>query len=107
MSRVAYTPIVGLYIDQANFRMIGNKVEGGGRGNASSITGRSTLHRYRSSIPIVKEAGLVDRSISGYNIVNNCYINMVITGEGITMIPIEEDRDPKGVESPKKPMFNQ
>ena len=50
---------------------------------------------------------MVDRSISGYNIVNNCYINMVITGEGITMIPIEEDRDPKGVESPKKPMFNQ
>ena len=80
---------MGLYFEQADFRMIGNKVEGGG-GNASSITSRSTLHRYRSSIhsnvaSIIMEAELVDRSIIGYNISNNCYMNMVIAREVITM----------------------
>ena len=31
------------------------------------------------------EAELVDRSIIGYNISNNCYMNMVIAREVITM----------------------
>ena len=57
---------MGLYFEQADFRMIGNKVERGG-GNASSITSRSTLHRYRLNIhnnvaSIVMEAELDDRS---------------------------------------------
>ena len=75
---------MGLHFEQADFRMIGNKVERGG-GNASSITSRSTLHRYRLNVTsIAMEVEWDDSSKIGYNISNNCYMNMVIATGVIT-----------------------